>query len=312
MVRILATVFAALAGLAFGSFLNVCLSRWPAGESIVTPRSHCRACGRTLAWWENVPLVSWLALRGRCRTCGVWIGWRYPLVELAVGALWGAAVWRLMRMAAEPSLPAISPFLHWNLYDEAGWTVAILIFLWALVAITALDAEHFWIPDWLTLPGIFLGLVSSVAYETVSEQTSDAPPPSLSRLAIQLAASRVVEVALAALLILLIRWTYKLLRKREGIGLGDAKLMAMLAAWLGLEGALLSFAIGVTLGALVALILLALPKTHRNGINAESEVEEKTWALRKLPLGTFLCIGGIVSTLWGQPILSAYLHWAGF
>ncbi len=91
MIRILGTVFAALLGLAFGSFLNVCLSRWPEGESVVTPRSHCRACGRTLAWWENVPLLSWLALRGRCRTCGVWIGWRYPLVELAVGGLWASA-----------------------------------------------------------------------------------------------------------------------------------------------------------------------------------------------------------------------------
>ena len=69
MIRILGTIFAGLLGLAFGSFLNVCLSRWPEGESIVRPRSHCRSCGRTLAWWENVPLVSWLALRGRCRTC---------------------------------------------------------------------------------------------------------------------------------------------------------------------------------------------------------------------------------------------------
>ena len=88
MIRILGTIFAGLLGLAFGSFLNVCLSRWPAGESIIRPRSHCRQCSRTLAWWENVPLISWLALRGRCRTCRAWIGWRYPLVELAVGLLW--------------------------------------------------------------------------------------------------------------------------------------------------------------------------------------------------------------------------------
>src|ERR1039458_5482123 len=68
MIRILGTIFAGLLGLAFGSFLNVCLSRWPAGESVVKPRSHCRQCNRTLTWWENVPLISWLALRGRCRT----------------------------------------------------------------------------------------------------------------------------------------------------------------------------------------------------------------------------------------------------
>src|ERR1700744_5340179 len=94
--RIYATLFAALAGLAFGSFLNVCLTRCPAGESIAKPRSHCRNCGRTLAWWENIPLASWLALRGRCRTCGAWIGVRYPLVELAISVLWGFIGWRLM------------------------------------------------------------------------------------------------------------------------------------------------------------------------------------------------------------------------
>jgi len=88
MIRILGTIFAGLLGLAFGSFLNVCLSRWPEGESVVKPRSHCRHCSHTLAWWENVPLASWLVLRGRCRGCGAWIGWRYPLVEAAVGGLW--------------------------------------------------------------------------------------------------------------------------------------------------------------------------------------------------------------------------------
>ena len=95
MIRILETIFAGLLGLAFGSFLNVCLSRWPADESVVTPRSHCRHCGQTLTWWENLPLISWLALRGRCRTCQTRIGWRYPLVELAVGTLWAISIWRI-------------------------------------------------------------------------------------------------------------------------------------------------------------------------------------------------------------------------
>ena len=113
MIRVLGTIFAGLLGLAFGSFLNVCLSRWPEGESIVQPRSHCRSCGRTLAWWENVPLLSWIALRGRCRSCGAWIGWRYPLVELAVGALWAVAAWRVLANTASPV-----PF-------DLRWAVAI-------------------------------------------------------------------------------------------------------------------------------------------------------------------------------------------
>jgi leader peptidase (prepilin peptidase)/N-methyltransferase len=107
----------------------------------------------------------------------------------------------------------------------------------------------------------------------------------------------------AAGLILLIRWTYWLIRRREGIGLGDAKLMAMLGAWLGLSGALLSFGIGAVLGALFAIIALALPAARR---------QSETWLAAKLPLGTFLCIGGIISALWGQPIIAAYRHWAGF
>src|ERR1039458_2744307 len=81
-------IFSFLLGLAFGSFLNVCVSRLPEGESVATPRSHCRRCSHALAWWENLPLLRWLLLRGRCRSCSAWIGLRYPAVELAVGVLW--------------------------------------------------------------------------------------------------------------------------------------------------------------------------------------------------------------------------------
>jgi leader peptidase (prepilin peptidase)/N-methyltransferase len=111
-----------------------------------------------------------------------------------------------------------------------------------------------------------------------------------------------LDIFIAASLILLIRWLYWLIRRREGIGLGDAKLMALLAAWLGLPGALLAFGIGVVLGALAAVVVLVVPSARR---------ESETWAMSKLPLGTFLCIGGIVSSLWGQPILAVYLRWAG-
>jgi len=107
----------------------------------------------------------------------------------------------------------------------------------------------------------------------------------------------------AAALILLIRWVYWLFRRREGIGLGDAKLMALLAAWLGLPGALLAFGLGIVLGSVVAVVLLAIPSARTN---------TSSWAMTKLPLGTFLCIGGIVCALWGQPIIAAYLRWAGF
>jgi leader peptidase (prepilin peptidase)/N-methyltransferase len=284
MIRIFGTVLAALAGLAFGSFLNVCLTRWPAGESVVKPRSHCRACNRALTWWENVPLFSWIALRGRCRTCGAWIGWRYPLVELAVGVLWGIAGSRLWPALVDAPSPA-GPLLK---------TIGLMFLLWLLVGLAALDAEHLWLPNKITLPGILLGLAFTTGHEFVGFHSDTAVMPLRALL------SGVISALLAAGLILLIRWIYRLVRRREGIGLGDAKLMAMLGAWLGLPGALLAFVIGVVLGAGFALSLLALP--HRG---------PEPWALTRLPLGTFLSIGGMISALWGQAILTAYLRWSG-
>jgi len=287
MIRILATVFAGLLGLAFGSFLNVCLSRWPEGESVVQPRSHCRNCDHVLAWWENVPLLSWLALRGRCRGCGIAISWRYPLTELAVGVLWANAVWHCVPVALDPQLPfsaAMSVLL-----DGLG----MMILSWLLVALAILDAEHLWLPNFLTFPGIALGLIAATAHEEFRFHFDEAPQPWRALL------SSLIAAAICASLVLVIRWLYQLIRHREGMGLGDAKLMALLGAWLGLPGALLAFVIGALIGTAVALVLLA------------SRRHAETWAAVQLPFGTFLCIGGIVSALWGQPILAAYLRWSG-
>ncbi len=294
MIRILGTAIAALLGLAFGSFLNVCLSRWPAGESIVKPPSHCRSCGRTLKWWENVPLASWLALRGRCRTCRAWIGWRYPLVEAAVGGLWAVIGFRLFSPlpGAGTSIAMQQANPPYGLLGSIG----LMILCWLLVGLAVLDAEHLWLADAATIPGIVLGLAYSLFW---AQQVGAGLRPELWKIL----GMRLLAVLAAAGLILLIRLIYWLIRRREGIGLGDAKLMALLAAWLGLSGALLAFALGVALGAAAAVVLLALPAARASGEN---------WALKKLPLGTFLCLGGIVSALWGGPILSAYLRWAGF
>ncbi|MGB6193762.1 MAG: prepilin peptidase [Terracidiphilus sp.] len=284
MFRILVTTLAALAGLAFGSFLNVCLARWPAGESIVKPRSHCRACNRTLAWWEYVPLLSWLALRGRCRTCGAPISLRYPLVELLVAALWGIACSHLWPALVDSPAPLAV------LTDLIG----LLALLWLLVALGALDAEHFWLPNKLTVPGILLGLAFTSAHESFSDHFDTAAKPLRALL------GGIVAALVAAGIILLIRWVYWLLRRQEGIGMGDAKLMAMLGAWLGLPGALLAFGIGMVLGAIFALLVLARPRRA-----------SESWATTRLPLGTFLSIGGVVSALWGPQLVAAYLRWSG-
>lgn len=299
MIRILGTIFAGLLGLAFGSFLNVCLSRWPAGESIVRPRSHCRHCNRMLAWWENVPLISWLALRGRCRTCHAWIGWRYPLVELAVGVLWALQIWKHLDQLSMNDL--LTWYLPQLIHRPELLTYAIgsAVFPWLLIALAVLDAESLWLPDWLTLPGIVLGFICTILRTRLLMEASALSKPPLAPGALDC----ILGILAATGLILLIRWVYWLIRRREGIGLGDAKLMALLAAWLGLPGALLAFGLGVVLGALVAVVLLVVPSARR---------DSESWALSKLPLGTFLCIGGIISSLWGQPMLNTYIRWAGF
>lgn len=280
-------------GLAFGSFLNVCLSRWPEGESVVKPRSRCRACGRTLTWWENVPVVSWLALRGRCRTCGTWIGVRYVVVELAVGALWAIATWRFIHIAIDPDLATA------DIYRAATFWIGKLLLALLLIGLAFLDAEHFWLPDIITLPGIFLGCLFALAEGYFQ---SNSPMNDIGRgKPLNTAIGLTIGIALSAGLVLLIRWLYWLIRRKEGLGIGDAKLMAVLAVWLGLPGALLAFFIGVVIGAVMAVTMLLMPKR-----------DETAWGAHKLPLGTFLCVGGIVSSLWGQPIIDAYLRLAGF
>jgi len=185
-----------------------------------------------------------------------------------------------------------------------GDVIGHMILIWLLVALSVLDAENLWLPNLLTIPGIVLGILSAAAdysyYFTVEWTDFFVNEPYSP---INLLVARLLAVIAAAALILLIRWLYWLICRREGFGLGDAKLMALIAAWLGLPGALLSFVLGVVLGTLVAIILRLIPSAQR---------DSESWWLSKFPLGTVLCIGGIISSLWGQQILNVYFRWAGF
>jgi leader peptidase (prepilin peptidase)/N-methyltransferase len=217
-------------------------------------------------------------------------------VEAAVGGLWATFAWRAFEQFQVSDIadqPGIVP-------PHIGFIplIATMFFLWLLVGIAVLDFEHFWIADAATLPGIALGF----AFSVLSESLLRAPLRQQSEFWINIG-GRILAVLAAAALILLIRWIYWLIRRREGIGLGDAKLMAMLAAWLGLPGALLAFILGIVLGVLVAVVLLAIPS---------AKLDTGAWAVKKLPLGTFLCVGGIISSLWGQPMIAAYWRLAGF
>jgi leader peptidase (prepilin peptidase) / N-methyltransferase len=293
MIRMYVTAFAGLLGLAFGSFLNVCVSRWPEGESVVLPRSHCRNCENRLTWWENIPLLSWVLLRSHCRTCRARISVRYPLLELTVGGLWAYTAWQATGLSA-------------GIMPATIFAVGLFIFYWMLIALAALDAEHLWLPNALTLPGIVLGIIAyAIDILIRSNEVLEFYGASAlrGRLVLRLLGDRILAVLVAAGILLLIRWLYGVFRHREGMGLGDVKLIAMLAAWLGLPGTLLAFFIGAMLGAVAGVAVIIAPSRRESG---------EDWATAKLPFGTFLCIGGVISSLWGEPIISAYLHLIGF
>jgi len=300
MIQIYVTVFAGVLGLAFGSFLNVCATRWPEEESIVKGRSRCRSCGRTLAWWENIPLASWVALRGHCRTCKAWIGWRYPLAELAVGALWAFSTWHTFLEAPELNTGNFT----YNAVVCVANGIARIIFLWILVALAVVDAENLWLPDRLTIPGIALGFALAFARGGLCATMAFGGGFEEWQHYVGLWEFYwFIGAVASAGGILVIRWVYMMVRGQEGIGMGDVKLLAMIGGWLGVRCAVLAFGIAVILGALFALVTRVLPSARAGN---------QPWKLQKLPFGTFLSIGAVVSAFWGVPLAAAYLSWAGF
>jgi len=205
-------VAAGLLGAALGSFLNVCVHRWPRDESIVSPRSRCPACGRAIGWYDNIPVVSWLLLRGRCRGCGAPISAQYPLVELAAAAIWaGVAGW-------------LGPGME---------SVRIALFLTILLGIALTDARHYIIPDEFTLGGLGIGLALA------------APPGGMefTRAAIGAAIGFAVLWVVAVV-------GEKAFRK-PAMGGGDIKMMAMVGAFVGAQGVFLTIFLGALLGALI-------------------------------------------------------------
>ena len=226
---------AAAYGLVFGSFLNVVVHRLPRGMSLLRPRSHCPACGAPVRWFDNVPVLSYVLLLGRCRACRRPISPRYPAVELASGAL-AAAV------AARFGLTVSG--------------VAAILLVMLLLPLAFIDLEHHLLPDVLTLPGIAIGLACSWAGGLVPF------------------ADALVGAAVGAGVPYAVMVAYRRLRGVEGMGLGDVKLLAMIGAFLGWRGMLLTLGVGATAGALVGLALIATGRGRRD---------------TELPFGTFLC-----------------------
>jgi leader peptidase (prepilin peptidase)/N-methyltransferase len=231
-----AAVLGALLGAAVGSFLATVLVRWPRDGSALRGRSHCDHCGATLRWHELVPILSYLARRGRCRRCGGAIDRRHLWMELAASAIGAAA------MLAHPG--------------AAG--IASALFGWWLLILAALDAEHQWLPDRLTLPLIPAGLLA--AWTGIGPELEQ----------------RLIGAAAGYATLLLIGWAYRAARGRDGLGGGDPKLLAAIGAWLGWVQ--LPFVLlGAGLLGLAALLLVRM----RGG---------KVAATDRLPLGTLMAL----------------------
>ncbi|HXP10726.1 MAG TPA: prepilin peptidase [Acidobacteriaceae bacterium] len=263
-------IFFAAGGLLLGSFLNVCILRLPAGESIVAPRSHCRECQQPIANRDNIPVISWLILGAACRSCGSRISWRYPLIELTSCALFVISCLKFPPAAA------------------AGW--AVLCFL--LLGLAVMDAETLLLPDLFTLPGLAGGLVFATLRPGLEIGNWS---HGLLLLGLGWALFSAVVAASALLSITGIYW---IVRRRTGMGMGDVKLIAMLGAWLGLQRVALTLFLAVILGALFGLGMILF----------RNKQDTQPAGQLAVPFGTMLCVAGLYCIFLGQRTLGWYLQ----
>jgi leader peptidase (prepilin peptidase)/N-methyltransferase len=242
-------VAAGVIGVMLGSFLNVCIHRWPREESVIRPRSRCPGCGQMIAWYDNIPAVSWLLLSGRCRHCRAPISVQYPLVELAMAGLWAFMAGRYG--------------LTWQAASGA-------IFFSILLGIAMTDAREYIIPDEFSLGGLVFALLLSLARGS----------------------SGLIEAVIGAIAGFLLLWTVgavgRRLFKEEAMGGGDIKMMAMVGAFVGWQGVLLTVFLGALLGTIIFVPL--------------SLIGQK----KLVPFGVFLSLGSAATWLAGPAIIAWY------
>jgi len=271
-------VIVGILGAILGSFLNVVIHRLPREESIVLPSSRCPSCGAVIAFYDNVPVLSYLMLLGRCRSCKVHISARYPAVEALTALIWLAVVWR-------DGLSFALPF--------------DLIFVTAIIALIFIDAEHMILPNAITYPGIVFALIARLALPFLmrAPHFDDLPMLLNGGLAgIPLWAASLIGALLGALVgggsLWLMGWIWEKLRGVEAMGLGDVKMMFMVGAYLGWRLTILNLFLGVFSGSLIGIALMV-----RQG---------KRDMKMLLPFGVFLGIGAIAALLFGPQIVEWY------
>jgi len=212
--------FAAVMGAIIGSFLNVVIYRLPLGQSLSSPPSRCRNCGYSLRWFDNIPIASWVALRGRCRKCGVSVSWQYPVVELTTAVLFGLVAW----------LTPMEPLLF-----------ARLLLVCILIVLFGIDLEHQILPNSITLPGIAIGLLFSAF-----------GPPGLR--------DAIIGTLLGGGILYGIAAAYYLWRREEGMGMGDVKMLAMVGAFLGWKAVLVTLVFASISGAIIGVAMMSTQK----------------------------------------------------
>ena len=257
-------------GASIGSFLNVCISRWPEELSVVRPRSRCPRCARPIAWHENIPVLSWLLLRGKCRGCQLPISEQYPVVELVVGLGW---VWAVAQ---------------WGLSLEA---LRMAVVGTTLLGIAITDAKHYLIPDGFTVFGLLFVLAAAIANFFVGEASHFATPwPAF------------LGACVGAGAITIIGWLAEVVMKREAMGFGDTTLMAVVGAAVGAERALLTIVTGAAVGAFVFIVLVGPVVWIRNRQRGEP------FAFPEVPFGVFLAPAAMIVLVWGEQMVAWYMQ----
>lgn len=274
-------------GACIASFLNVVIWRVPRGESIVSPPSHCPKCGAAIKWWQNIPILSWLALRGKCANCKAPISPRYITVEAIGGILFLAAFFKCFPVSsAEPVhwVPMVGSLLMW-------W-----IWIALMIAGSFIDFDHQLLPDFTTVGGMVLGVVWAVVQGVWhglafgwSYVAAVAMPVILS----------VGGLAFGFGLLWLVRWLGSKAFKREAMGMGDVFLMGAVGALFGPVAVLVTLVVSSIVGSVVGLTMIALSRTRLGGFAA-------------IPFGPYICIGCLVWMFWGPSLVGWYLMLLGF
>ncbi|HVQ64649.1 MAG TPA: prepilin peptidase [Terriglobia bacterium] len=268
-------LFTVLIGLAIGSFLNVCISRIPLEQSVVSPRSRCPQCKKPIGSFDNIPVLSYIILGGRCRNCKKKISIRYPLIE-ALTATVSALI-----------------YLKFDIGFE--WAVYFL-FCAALIALAFIDADHRILPDVITLNGLWIGIAISfflwlpgpLIARLLQGVGVTAPGPRLVSIV-----SSVIGAAIGGGLLWGVREAYFRVRGVEGMGFGDVKMMAMVGAFVGTALTLFTILVGSVLGSVIGIVVMRFAGKDRD---------------YELPFGTFLSLGAILAVLYGNELIRLYLN----